>query len=76
MPCQHQVLIQLNRHMEASRLYAALGQHKEALEHAERGLLLDKDCLGVDHPIYQETLRVVQTLRGSRASVDSATKTT
>lgn len=50
-------------YMEIARLYVKEGKHMEALQNAEKGLSLDEACLGIDHPIYQESLKAVQVLR-------------
>ena len=52
-----------NRYFEAARLSGKLGEHDNALVHAERGLQIDEDCLGNDHVLYQESLEKVEALR-------------
>jgi hypothetical protein len=32
------------------------------MECAEKGLRIDQDCLGVDHPLYEQSLKIVQSL--------------
>jgi hypothetical protein len=52
-----------NRYMEAAKLNKSLGKHEDALRCAERGLQIDKDCLGFDHPLYQESIEFVQEIK-------------
>jgi len=52
-----------NRYLEAAKLNQSYGKHQEALRCAERGLAIDSDCLGTDHPLYQNSLKVVDDLR-------------
>lgn len=35
----------------------------EALACAERGLLIEEDCLGMDHDLYKHGLAIVERLR-------------
>jgi hypothetical protein len=49
--------------MEAAKLNKEQHKYKDALHSAERGLEIDKDCLGLDHPLYQESLKTVQSLK-------------
>lgn len=57
-----------NRHFEAARLSEKMGKCGAAVEFAERGLALDKDCLGEDHEVYQASMEVVQRLKRARTS--------
>ena len=52
-----------NRYLEVARLNESIGNHREALRCAERGLEIDIDCLGIDHPLYQESLKIVGALK-------------
>lgn len=54
--------------MEFSRLCTKLEKHTEALINANKGLRLDEACLGVDHPTYQESVKMVQMLLNSQKS--------
>ncbi len=51
-----------NRYLEAAKLNEGHGKLKEALRCAERGLEIDRDCLGMDHPLYQNSLTAVDDL--------------
>lgn len=55
------------RYFETAKLNQILGNFDEALRLAERGLSIEKDCLGDDHVIYQQSSHFVRQLReGSR----------
>jgi hypothetical protein len=55
-----------NRYLEAAKLNQGHEKYEDALKCAERGLEIDRDCLGIDHPLYQHSLRAVQELRTLR----------
>lgn len=57
------------RHIAAAKLCQALGRHGEALHHAERGVALDKDCLGTDHRLYQKSLDILKAVKSHDASI-------
>lgn len=54
-------------YMELASLYGKECRTEEALRSAEKGLLLDEACLGIDHPVYQESLKVVRGLKDAAA---------
>jgi len=59
----HVLIATCNRYLEAAKLNEGHGKLKEALHCAERGLEIDRDCLGIDHPLYQNSLKAVDDLR-------------
>jgi hypothetical protein len=52
------------RYFEGSRLNGSLGKPDDALRYAQAGLRIDRDCLGLDHVLYQDSLKVVRRLQG------------
>jgi hypothetical protein len=52
-----------NRYLEAAKLNESYSKYDEALRCAERGLEIDGDCLGMDHPLYQNSLKAVHRLK-------------
>ncbi|KAE9377885.1 TPR domain-containing protein, partial [Stipitochalara longipes BDJ] len=50
-------------YLEAAKLNQGYAKCEEALRCAERGLALDEDCLGTDHPLYQNSLKAVNSLK-------------
>lgn len=52
-----------NRYFAAAKLNEGLAKHEDALRCAERGLEIEEDCLGKDHPLYQESWKLVQKLK-------------
>jgi hypothetical protein len=59
----HLLIATCNRYLEAAKLNESQDKFKEALRCAERGLEIDRDCLGIDHPLYQTSLKAVDDLR-------------
>lgn len=53
------------RYLEAANLNKTLGHSEDALSCAEKGLKVDEECLGVDNPMYQDTLEIVEEIRSS-----------
>jgi hypothetical protein len=51
------------RYFEAATLNEELGALSEALKCAEKGLRLERDCLGLDHALYEHSVVVVQKLK-------------
>lgn len=51
------------RYLEAAKLNQGYEKYEEALRCAERGLAIDGDCLGTDHPLYQNSLKAVHDLK-------------
>jgi len=45
-----------------------LGKLEEALKCAEEGLRLEKDCLGVDHALYEHGANVVHKLKAAQST--------
>ncbi|KAL3419272.1 TPR domain-containing protein [Phlyctema vagabunda] len=60
-------------HLEAARLSQLLGHSDNALGFAEKGLEIEKDCLGTDHPLYQESLKLVQDMQATTAIASAET---
>ena len=52
------------RYFEAAKLNGKLGKCEDALRCVERGLQIDEDCLGMDHELYQKSLKDTEALRG------------
>jgi hypothetical protein len=50
------------RYFEAAKLSEKIGKYEAALGFAERGLALDKDCLGEDHDVYLTSLKTIRRL--------------
>jgi len=59
----HVLIAACHRYLEAAKLNESHGRLEEALRCAERGLEIDRDCLGIDHPLYQNSLKAVRDLR-------------
>jgi hypothetical protein len=53
----------LERYFEAAKLNEKLGRVMDALNCAEKGSCIDRDCLGTDHPLYEQSEKTVQKLR-------------
>lgn len=51
------------RYQDAARLNRELENYPDALRCAGKGIQLDEDCLGTDHPVYQQGLHDAQELR-------------
>lgn len=51
------------RYFEAARLNKTLGKNLEALNCAEKGLILGRHCLGEDHELYREDLSALEDYR-------------
>lgn len=47
-----------------AEMYEKSGRSEEAVKSAERGVEIDRDCLGEDHPLYGEAEAFVARLRG------------
>ena len=65
----HEISVYLlipNRYLEAAKLNQGYAKYEEALRCAERGLAIDEDCLGTDHPLYQNSLKAVNNLKKHR----------
>jgi hypothetical protein len=58
-----------HRYFEASRLNQRLLRYNEALRCAERGLELDRDCLGEDHALYLEDLKIMKELKSLASGI-------
>ena len=58
-----------HRYFEASKLNQRLLRYNEALRCAERGLELDRDCLGEDHELYLEDLKFIEELKGLSSGI-------
>lgn len=62
-PMWDKLMLHQYRYFEAARLCAKLGRRDEALEFAESGVAIDRDCLGEDHDLYRESVSIVAKLR-------------
>jgi hypothetical protein len=69
-----EIVANCNRYFEAAKLNQKLDRLKDALECAERGLRIDRDCLGSDHPLHEQSLKVVQDLRQESVKLQSNAK--
>lgn len=52
----------VSRYMSAATICAQLGDHAQAKRYAERGLEIDVDCLGVDNPIFHDSVNRLRSI--------------